>query len=83
MSGFLAGAVITTFFAPAVRCFAASSRFGEEAGGLEHDVDAERFPGQLRRILHRQHLELVLVDGDLVAGRGDVGLEIAEDRVGT
>ena len=27
MSGFLAGAVITTFLAPAVRCFAASSRF--------------------------------------------------------
>ncbi len=27
MSGFLAGAVITTFFAPAVKCFAASSRF--------------------------------------------------------
>ena len=26
MSGFFAGAVITTFFAPAVRCFAASSR---------------------------------------------------------
>ena len=37
---------------------------GEEPGRLEHDVDAEVLPRQLRRIAHRQHLELVAVDGD-------------------
>ena len=64
MSGPLAGAVMTTFFAPAARCFAAASRFGEQPGRLEHDVDAEVLPRQLRRIAQRQHLELVAVDGD-------------------
>ena len=81
MSGFFAGAVMTTFFAPAAMCFAASSRLVKMPGGLEHDVDAERLPRQLRRILDREHLELVAVDGDAVAARGDVGLQVAEDRV--
>ena len=80
-SGLFAGAVMTTFFAPAAMCFAASSRLVKRPVRLEHDVDAERLPRQLRRILHREDLELVLVDGDPVALGGDVGLEVAEDRV--
>ena len=40
---------------------------GEEAGRLEHDVDAQILPGQLRRIAQRQDLELVAVDRDGVA----------------
>ena len=81
MSGFFAGAVMMTFFAPAARCLAAASRFGEEAGRLEHDVDAEVLPRQLRRVLDRQDLELVLVDRDAVALGRDVRLQVAEDRV--
>ena len=81
MSGFFAGAVITTFFAPGRQVLRRIVAVGEQAGGLEHHVDAERLPRQLRRILHRQHLELVAVDRDPVAAGGDVGLEVAEDRV--
>ena len=51
----------------AAMCLAASSRFGEPAGALEHDVDAEVLPRQLRRVLLREHLELVAVDRDRVA----------------
>ena len=47
MSSSLAGAEMMTFFAPASRCLAASSRFGEEAGRLEDDVDAEVAPAEL------------------------------------
>ena len=61
MSGPLAGAVMITFFAPAARCLAAPSRLVKMPGRLEHDVDAEVLPRQLRRILDRQHLELVAV----------------------
>ena len=81
MSGFFAGAVITTFFAPAVEVLGGAVAVGEDAGRLEHDVDAERLPRQLRRILQREHLELVAVDGDAIARGRDVGLEIAQDRV--
>ena len=54
---------------------------GEQAGRLEHHVDAERFPGQLRRIAHRQHLELVAVDRNRVALCLDAGVEVAQNRV--
>ena len=80
-SGFFAGAVMMTFFAPGGEVLRGGVAVGEEAGGLEHDVDAEVLPRQLRRILQRQHLELVLVDGDPVALGGDVGLQVAQDRV--
>ena len=49
MSGFFAGAVMMTFFAPAARCLAAPSRSVKMPGGLEDDVDAEVLPRQLRR----------------------------------
>ena len=80
-SGFLAGAVMITFFAPGGQVLRGAVAIGEEPGRLEHDVDAEVLPWQLRRVLHRQHLELVLVDRDLVAARADVRLQVAEDRV--
>ncbi len=80
-SGLFAGAVMTTFFAPAARCLAAAVAVGEDAGRLEHDVDAEGLPRQLRRILQREHLELVAVDGDAIALGRDVGLEVAQNRV--
>ena len=54
---------------------------GEEAGRLEHDVDAEVLPRQLRRIAQRQHLELVAVDRDAVVLGLDVRVQVAEHRV--
>ena len=57
-SGSLAGAEMITFLAPAARCLAASSRLGEEAGRLDHHVDAELAPGQGRRIALGEHLDL-------------------------
>ena len=80
-SGLLAGAVMMTFLAPAVEVLGGAVAVGEEAGRLEHDVDAEVLPRQLRRVLQREHLELVAVDRDAVALGRDVGLEVAENRV--
>jgi hypothetical protein len=54
---------------------------GEDAGAFEHHIDAEVLPRQLRRILDRQHLELVAVHGDAVRRRLDVGVEVTEHRV--
>jgi hypothetical protein len=54
---------------------------GEETGGFEYDFNAEIFPGQLRRILRRQNLELLTGDRDAVAAGLHVGLEVAEHRV--
>ncbi len=54
---------------------------GEDTGRLEYDINPERFPGQLRRILDRQDLEFILVDGDLVSAGGDARLEVAENGV--
>jgi hypothetical protein len=54
---------------------------GEEAGGFEHHLDAEVLPRQLRGILEREHLELVPVDGDAVAGGFHLGLQVAKHRV--
>ena len=81
MSGPLAGAVMTTFLAPAVEVLGGVVAVGEEAGRLEHDVDAEILPRQLRRIAQRQHLELVAVDRDAVALRLDSRVQVAEHRV--
>ena len=53
----------------------------EEAGGLEHDVDAEVLPRQLRRIAQRQDLERVAVDRDRVVLGLDPGVQVAQDRV--
>ena len=46
-SGLLAGALISTFLAPAARCLPASARVGEATGALEDDVDAGLFPRDL------------------------------------
>src|SRR5262245_26393651 len=54
---------------------------GEEPGRLEHHVDAEILPRQLRRILHRQHLELVAVDRDAVLFGFDACVQVSKHRV--
>ena len=52
---------------------------GEEAGGLDDDVDAEVAPRQRLRVALGEHLELVAVDRDAVVGDRDVVVEPAED----
>ena len=64
MSSPFAGAEMITFFAPPAMWPCAFVRVGEAARRLEHDVDAEVLPRQLRRILLGEHLDLVAVDGD-------------------
>ena len=54
---------------------------GEEAGRLEHDVDAEVLPRELRRIAHREHLELVAVDRNRVALGFHLRVQVAEHGV--
>ena len=54
---------------------------GEQARGLEHDVDAEVLPRQLAGVADRQHLEAVAADGDGVARGLHVLRQVAENRV--
>jgi hypothetical protein len=50
-------------------------------GGLEHDVDAEVFPRQRRRVLLGEYSDFVAVDGDRAASRRDVALVCAVNRI--
>ena len=50
MSGSVAGAEMSTFFAPASRCCCALLARGEEARRLDDDVDAEVGPRQRLRV---------------------------------
>ena len=81
MSGPVAGAVMITFFAPAARCLAASSRLVNLPVDSKTTSTPEIFPRQLRRVLDGQHLEVVAVDRDAVAPGADVAIEVAQDRV--
>ena len=67
MSGSLAGAVITTFLAPACRCLDDVSLVTEDPGGLHDDVHAHLAPRQRRRILRRADPDLAPVDEDRLA----------------
>ena len=80
-SGSVAGAEITTFFAPASRCFCAPFAVGEEAGRLEHDVDAEVAPGKCRRIALGEDPHLLAGRLQDAVGELDLALERAERRV--
>ena len=63
-SGFLAGAVMMTFFAPAARCLAAASRLVKRPVDSKTTSTPRSFHGSCAGSLQRQHLELVAVDGD-------------------
>ena len=54
---------------------------GEEAGRLDHDVDAEVAPRQVGRIALLEDLDLLAVDRDRAAALGDLAGEPPEDRV--
>ena len=81
MSGSVAGAEMTTFFAPAVEVLRGAFAVGEEAGRLDDDVDAHVLPGQRRGVALREHPERLAVDRDLVLRVADVRVEDAVRRV--
>ena len=83
MSSSLAGAEMMTFLAPASRWPCALARVGEDAGGLDDDVDAQVTPGQRgRAFLDLQRLDLGAADDDrVVALEADVLGVAAQDRV--
>ena len=56
-SGSVAGAEMTTFFAPAVEVLGRALAVGEEAGRLDDDVHPSFPPRERGRIALRQHLE--------------------------
>ena len=70
-----------TFLAPAVEVLGGVGALGEEAGRLDHDVDAEVAPRQRGRVALGEHLDLVAVDDQGAVGDGDLARERAEDRV--
>ena len=62
------GAEMMTRLAPPFRCAAAFSRDGEEAGRLDHDVDAVVGPRDLRRLALLELLDLATVDREAGVG---------------
>ena len=66
-----------TFLAPAVEVLGGVVAVGEEAGRLDHDVDAEVAPGQGGRIALGEDLDLLAVDDDRRRRRLDLAREAA------
>ena len=86
----LPGAEMMTFLAPAVRWRLGLFAVGEEAGGFDDDVHAERLPRQRGEILHRADaFDLVAVDDEdvgffergIALFRGHGVLELAVDGI--
>jgi hypothetical protein len=69
-SGFVAGAKMTTFFAPPGEMLGGAVVVGEEAGRPDHDIDAELAPRQRTRVALGEHLELLAVESSTVPGSG-------------
>ena len=80
-SGLFAGAVMTTFLAPAARCFAAASRLVNRPVDSNTTSTPRSFHGSWAGIADRQHLELVAVDRDAVGLGLDLRVQVAEHRV--
>ena len=80
-SGSVAGAEISTFFAPAVEMLLGLVALREQPGGLDRDVDAEIAPGQLGGRPDVEPLDRLPGDGDRVVADLDVPAERPEDGV--
>ena len=80
-SGSVAGALMMTFFAPALEVLRGVVALREEAGRLDHHLGAHVAPGERRGIALGEHLQLVAVHDQAVVGEVDLALERAEDRV--
>ena len=81
MSGSVAGAEITTFFAPAVEMLLCPFAVGEEPGRLEHDVDAQLAPWKRGRVALGQHLDVDVAGADRAVTDLDLLPERPERRV--
>jgi hypothetical protein len=64
-----------------IEVLGSSLALGEEAGGLDDDVDAEVAPRQVGRITLGQDLEQLAVDQDALVGHLDRSGVRAQDRV--
>src|SRR5579862_6843311 len=54
---------------------------GEAAGGFEHHLRSHRVPGQLGRILFREHAEAAPVYANAVGAGADVVAQVAQDGI--
>ena len=82
MSSLDAGAEMMTFLASGYQDVGPGlGGVGEEAGGLDHDVDAEVAPLQGGGVVLGEGLDLLVAHDDRVGGGRHVGVEAAEDRV--
>ena len=74
-SSFLAGALMSTFLAPPSRCAGGLGGVGEDARGLDDDVDAQVAPRQVGRVALAEDLDLLAVDDQRVLGVLDGAVE--------
>ena len=81
-SGFLAGALIRTRFAPPLLiCSSALSRLVKKPVDSSTTSTPRSFQGRLRRIAFLQNLNLVAADDDVFLVVADFAIELAVDRV--
>lgn len=70
-----------TFLAPPHDVLLGVGLLREDARGLDHDVDAQLAPGDVRGVALGKDLDGVAVDRDGVLGVRHLGLEAAQDGV--
>ena len=77
----MAGALISTFFAPPCEVQLGFVAAGEEAGRLQDHVHAEIFPGQLGRIALLQNPNLLAAHDDVLVVVTDLAVEFPVNRI--
>ncbi len=70
-----------TFFAPAARCLAASSRFVNRPVPSKTTSTPSAFHGSSAGSLTDSTLKVVAIDRNAVGGRRDAGVKVSEHRV--
>ena len=80
-SGRSAGAEMITFFTGPRMCFCGVGALGEQAGGLHHDLRADRSPVDFGGIFHLEHFEALAVHGDGIVGVRHLVGQVAEDGI--
>ena len=54
---------------------------GEQPGGFEHDINAQFFPRQIRRVALLQHLNFMATDDNIFVVVTDLAVELAVHRI--
>ena len=54
---------------------------GEQPGGFEHDINAQFFPRQIRRVALLQHFNFVPPDDNIFVIVADFAVELAVHRI--